>query len=126
MEKVIRCKPEIHVPTGAVCKELRHPTSPKRRQATDCESQEPEHWEIGREWFWKGCNFLKKAFLVNPSDSHNVLVEQPEVKPKEQTPDEMRVSSKDQSTDLPGFAERSKRPNTRKPTNRHNVFTHFQ
>ena len=36
------------------------------------------------------------------------------------------MSSEEESTDLPSIAERSKRPNTSKPTGRHNVFTHFQ
>ena len=52
-------------------------------------------------------------------------MEQPEAEPKDKTPVEMRVSSDEESTDLPVFAERPQRPNTRTPTDRHNVFTHF-
>ena len=37
----------------------------------------------------------------------------------------MRVCSEEESTELPFIAERSKMPNTSKPTGRHNVFTNF-
>ena len=43
---------------------------------------------------------------------------------KRETPDDMRVSSEEEPTDLLVFADRSKRPNTTKPTGRHIVFTH--
>ena len=59
-----------------------------------------------------------------PADSHNVVVEQPVVEP--QKPDDMRVSSEEESTDLPSIANRSRRPHTSKPTGRHKFFfTHF-
>ena len=53
----------------------------------------------------------------------NMVVGQPVVEPKEKTPDEMRVSSEEESTDLHVSAEMSKRPNTSKQTGRHKVFT---
>ena len=36
-----------------------------------------------------------------PPDLHHVVVEQPVVEPKEKTPDDMRVSSEEESTSLP-------------------------
>ena len=47
------------------------------------------------------------------------------VEPAEKTPDDTRLSSKEESTDPPLVPERSKTPNTSKPAGRHNVFTHF-
>ena len=46
------------------------------------------------------------------------------MEPKDKTPDDMGVNSKEESADLPVFAERSKRPNTCKPNGTHNVLTH--
>ena len=46
--------------------------------------------------------------------------------PKEKTPDDVRVSSEGESTDLPFGAERSRRSNTSVPIGRHNVFSHFE
>ena len=71
------------------------------------------------KWFHSS----KEGHSGEPPNSRNV-VEQPAVEPKEKTPDEMELSSKEESNDLPFVAERSKRPNTSKPTGRHNVFTH--
>ena len=55
--------------------------------------------------FQSDCRISKKAFLVTPfplpsppPDSHNLVVEQPVVEPKEKTPDELRVSRKVQET----------------------------
>ena len=80
-----------HVP-----KHLVYLMTPLRRQGTDCESQVPKHHETGREWFANGVNFLKKVSLVNlPSQ------------PKEKTFNDTRVSSDEESADLPVFAERS-------------------
>ena len=62
---------------------------------------------------------------MNPPDSHTVMVEQPAAEPKEQTHDDVEVSSEEESADLLLIAERSKRPNRSKPTGRHNVLTHF-
>ena len=50
--------------------------------------------------------------------THNVVVEQLVVEPKEKTVDDVRAGSKEVSTDL-------KRPNARKPTGRHTVFSHL-
>ena len=137
--KLTRCKSENHVPILAVSQELRPPDVPRRRRATDCESQVPEY----RRPVAKSCSircphprecghrvtlhfpgvqapgnwshkvpewlelFLKKASLVN-SPTHlmswwNNL--QSVVEPKEKPPDEMRVSPKEEATDLPVFAE---------------------
>ena len=53
------------------------------RRATDCKFQVPDHQETSREKLQSGFNLSKKAPLVNPPDSHNVVVEQSEVVPKE-------------------------------------------
>ena len=53
------------------------------------------------------------------------MAEQVAVEPRRKTLDDMRVSSAEVSTDLPFFAERSQRPNTRKPSDRHHVFYTF-
>ena len=52
----------------------------------------------------------------------NDVVEEPVVEPKEKTPDDMRVSSEEVSTDLPLIQERSQGPDTSKPGGRHTVF----
>ena len=44
---------------------------------------------------------------------------------KRKTPDDMRVRSEEESTDLLSIANGSKRPHTSKPTGWHNVLTHF-
>ena len=78
--------------------------------------------ETGRRRFQKSFNL----YLSNePPDSHTVVVERPVVEPKEKTRDDMRVSSEEESTDLPSVANRSRRPNTSKPTGRQNVFLHI-
>ena len=75
-----------------------------RHRATDCISQVSRHGETGRMRFQKDFNLSKKDSLFNPRkdslldtppDSHNVVVEQPTVEPKEKTPDDMRVSSEE-------------------------------
>ena len=66
----------------------------------------------------------EEGLFGEPRDSHNVVVEQLVVEPKETTPDEMRVRFQEEGTYLLDFAERSKRPSIGKPTGRHNVFTH--
>ena len=83
-----------------------NPTSQARRtqprhRATDCVSQMSRHPETRRTRFQEGFNFSKKAFLVNPLNSHNVVVEQPVVEP---------IEREHESTDLLVFTERSKRP----------------
>ena len=74
--------------------------------------------------FQSGFNCSKKAYLVNlpAPDSHSVLVEQPVVEAKEKTPDDLRVSSEEESTVL--SKKDFRRPNTSEPTGRH-IFTHF-
>ena len=68
----------------------------------------------------------KEGLSREPPDSHSVVVEQlVVVEPQEKTPDDMRVSPEEESTDLPFIAERSKRPNTSKPICSHNVLAHF-
>ena len=95
-----------------------------RHRVTDCVSHVSRHRETGRIKFEDGFNLSKKASVVNPSDLHSVVVEQPVVEPKEKTPDDMRVSSEEESADLTHIAERSQRPTASKPTGRHDVFTH--
>ena len=67
---------------------------------------------------------FKEGLSGEPPELHDVVVDQPAVEPKGKTPDDMRVRSQEESSDLLVFAERSKRRTTRKPTGRHNVFTH--
>ena len=57
-----------------------------RHRATDCISQVSRHWETGRIKFRSGFDFSRRASLVNPADSHNVVVEQLVLEPKEKTP----------------------------------------
>ena len=79
--------------------------------------------ETGRRRFQKSFNL----YLSNePPDSHTVVVERPVVEPKERTRDEIRVSSEEESTDLPSVANRSKRPNTSKQLAGKMFFTHFR
>ena len=86
---------------------------------TNCTSQVSRHLETRRLRFQNGFNLLKNASGEPPPDSHNEVVEQPVVEPREKTLDQMMVSSEEESTDLPASAERSKRP----ITCRHKVFT---
>ena len=74
--------------------------SKARHRATDCISHVSRHREIGRMRFQSGFNCSKKAYLVNlpAPDSHSVLVEQHVVEAKEKTPDDLRVSSEEEST----------------------------
>ena len=53
------------------------------------------------------------------------MVEQTVVEQAEKTPDDMRVSSEEEPTDLPVVVEKSKRPPTSKPTGRHHKFSHI-
>ena len=101
-----------------------HPMTFRRRRAAVCISQVSRRRETCRTRLQRGINFSKKASLVSPADSHNVVVEQPVVEPTEKTPDKMRVSSEEESAGLPCVADGSKRPHTSKPTGKHNVFTH--
>ena len=62
--------------------------------------------------------------LLSP-DTYNAAVELHAVESEEKTPNGKRVSSDEETTDLPFTAERSRRPNTSKPTGKHNVFYTF-
>ena len=76
--------------------------------------------------FQSGLNPSKKAFLVNPSTHTSSWLNHLQVSPKKKTPDDMRVSSEEESTDLPPIANRFKKPHTSKPTAKHNfLFKHF-
>ena len=46
-------------------------------------------------------------------DSHTVVVEQPVVESKVKTPDDMRVSSEEETTNIQVFGKECKRPNTK-------------
>ena len=61
--------------------------------------------------------------LWRTPDSHIVAVKQLDVEPKEKTPDDMRVSSEEESIDLPFFATRSKRANTSRPNGKNKICT---
>ena len=130
---VIRCKSQNHVPIVAVSEEPRFPDDPSKASGDRLQMPGADHQETSRE---KLLNLMSQARRTQPSigdgglsgelsHSHNVVVEQPAVEPEEKTLDERRVNSKEESTDLPVSAERSKRPNTSKPIGRHKVCTHF-
>ena len=68
--------------------------------------------------FQNGFNFSKNASQANPPDSHNVVMEQPVAEPKEKTPDDTRVSSEEESTDLLKVARRN-RPEARRDRAHH-------
>ena len=95
-----------------------------KHRVTECISQVPEHRETRRTRFQNGFNLSKKASPLNPPTHTMMLMEQPVVEPTETTPDDVRVSSEEESTDLASDADRYKIPNTRKPTGRHNFWTH--
>ena len=76
--------------------------SQERRKADDL-LQLPCVWapETGRIKFQSVFNLSKKASLVNlPTHTRNVVVEHRVVRRKEKTPDDMRVSSDEESTEL--------------------------
>ena len=70
-----------------------------RHRASECISQVSRHCETGRG--------------AEPPDSHSVVVEQPAVEPKEETPDDMRVSFEEGLTDLPCSRRQCPRDQTR-------------
>ena len=106
-------------------KKLVYPTSPQRRQATDCVFPGVQAPKTGRTRFHKGFNLFKEGLSGEPPNPHNVVVEQLVDEPREKTPEDMRVTSEEESADLRVFAEKTKRPNTSKSTGQHNAFTHF-
>ena len=60
---------------------------------------------------------FEEGLSGEPPDSHSVVAGQPVDEPEEKTPDDMKVSSEAEATDLPFIAERSMRPNTNKQAN---------
>ena len=66
---------------------------------------------------------FKESLSGELPDTHNVVVEQLEVEPKEKTPNDMRVKS-EESADNPVYTGKSKRPSTNKPTGKI-VFSHI-
>ena len=61
--------------------------------------------ETSHRRFQSGLNFSKSG---ETPDSHQIVVEQTVVEPKEKTPNDMMLSSEEESTHLPFIAERSK------------------
>ena len=118
--KMIGCKSENHV---AVAEEARLSDVPAKGDRLRFPGVQAT--KTGRTRFHKGFNLSKKASLVNPQTHTIVVVEQLVVGPREKTPEDMRVNSEEESADLRGFAEKTKRPNTSKSTGEHNAFTHF-
>ena len=59
--------------------------------------------------FQNGSKPFGQGFSSKPPDSHHGVVEQPVVEPNEKTPDDMRVSSEGESTDLPLIEEKAQR-----------------
>ena len=92
-----------------------------RHRATDCALQVLRHRETGRVRFQNGFNLAKEGLsgepLLPPRHCRG--------DPKKNSLDDMSVSLRRKSADLPPLAKRSKRPSTSKPTGRHNVFTYF-
>ena len=95
----------------------------RRYRATDCKFQVPAHQEAGREKVPERLQLLKEGFSGEPPDTHIFVVEQHVVEPNEKNLNAMRLSSEEKSTDLLTIANGSKRPNTRKPTGKHNFHT---
>ena len=118
--KVIRCQSENHVPIMTVSQEFRISVSAK---ASGDRLHFPDVQAPGQKVPERHQTF-EEGLSGEPTDSHNVVVEQPVVEPKEKIPDDMRVSSEEESTALPLIAKRSKKSNTSKPIGRHSVFTH--
>ena len=132
--QVSRCKSENHVQKhkNSVC-----PMTLRWRRAADCTLQVPPHQVAksssircpkarrtqgrhpsGDRMHFPGVqarrddfNLSKKDSLLNPPGSHKVVVEQPTVEPKEKTPDDMRVSSEERSTDVPVQETKHKQAN---------------
>ena len=96
-----------------------------RRRATDCILPGVQTSGEGSHKVSERLQPFKEGFSGEPPDSHNVVVEQPQVEPQERTPDEMRVRSEEESTDFPYIAARSTRPNASQPTGRHSVYNIF-
>ena len=128
---MIRCTSGIHVPILAVFAEPRKPdvptkasgdrlqihgarASPSGVQAQGDRSHEVPQWLQPSE----------EGLSGEPPDSHHVVVEQTVVEQKEETHDDMRVSSGEELTDLHVYEESSKRPHTSKPTGKQN-FVHI-
>ena len=132
--KVIMCKTENHVPVVEVPKEIRIPdvlgrpdTSPRcqiinrSREVlqSDVPSQENPGQASGDRLHFRFVQALgdrpdnapervqlsREGLSGNPPDSHNVVVEQPVVGPKEKIADDMRVSSEEETADLPFIAD---------------------
>ena len=80
----------------------------------------PRHPSTKRHKVPERLQFFKEGLSGEPPDPHNVVLEQPVFEPKEKTPDDTRVSSEAELTNLPFIAP--KRPNTSKPTGRYNIF----
>ena len=59
------------------------------------------HWETGRIRVPGWLTLFEGGLSGEPPDTHNVVVEQLAVEPEEKTPDDMRVSSEEESADLP-------------------------
>ena len=90
-------------------------TTLARHWATDCISQVSRRRETGRIRAQSGFTLFEEGLSGEHPDSHNVVVEQTVVDPKERPSSDVRVSSEEKSNDLPFIAVRSKRPNTSKP-----------
>ena len=103
--KVKRRKSEKHVPLVAVSQERRKPDDLLQLPVS-------RHGETGCVKFQERLQLFKEGLAGEPPDSRNVVVEHPAVERKDTTPDDMRVSSDEESTDLPTIANKSKRPNT--------------
>ena len=118
------------MPITAVSKEPRIPDIPNQKNPGSASGDRlhfPGFGEAPVKWSHDVPAWLQpftESLSGEPHDSHNVVVEQPVVEPQEKTPDDMSVSSEEWLPNLRSIASRSMRPNTSKPTGKHNVFTH--
>ena len=97
-----------------------HTHAQKQTKVDTCEDRKMEKLTYLPLFF---ANMTDSAlFSCRPSKNRRSEPLEPVVDPKETTRDDMRVGFEEESTELLVFAERSKGPNTSKPTGRHNVF----
>ena len=98
-----------------------HTHAQKQTKVDTCEDRKNGEIDGSSSFFRKHDGFC--PFPCRPSKNRRSEPLEPVVDPKE-TRDDMRVGFEEESTELLVFAERSKGPNTSKPTGRHNLFLH--
>ena len=91
------------------------------RRATDCTSQEFKQRWLGRTRFQNGFVFFEEG-LSGDFSRHTQCRGGATYGQKRKKPDDIRESSEEESTNLLVFPERSRRPNSKKPSGSHKVF----